>query len=494
MEAIGQTRIRPAVWVTRWPLVVAAGLLCGLLATWGVHHARVSLIIVMGLLIPLPAIIRVAQGRWDPFEPIHILALAIGVLFVARPIAELAYGITTYGDYLPRPGFNNALLIGIVGTTSLYIGYFSRWGDRLVDQLRPLPPVWDRRRSVRFVLGLLVVSAMLTLLFMTFIGGPRAFIDLFSGRAGEKTFTTFLLTNAYVYQGPYLVIPASFILLSAFQVKRTIPVALLLLFCIACALGLTVPNGGRTFMLQLIMPLIFLFYLRRGRRPSTIGVILTILFTIAAANIFVATRNVGHREPLGEAIVHAFTQPGDEIKKFLTAADPSEFTVLAIESHQIAEGNLKMHPGATIASITFGPIPRKLIGDKPKSGLEWVTFTLFPATRAARASYGPSFLGDLYADWGFITVIFYCVLIGIATRVIWEYFRRNQANPGIQLVFAAMTPMFVILVRNSLPDILARSIFMTFPVILCVIVCSRPPKGRFGRLASAVTRRPRASA
>lgn len=470
------------------PAAAAAGLACGLLAWWGADHPRVALIIVMGLIVPIPIVVRAVQGKWDPFEPIHLLALCFMVLYVARPIAELAYNITTYGDFLPRPGFNLALLICIAGVSSLYLGYFINSGVRMAEKIKPLPLTWDRRRSVRYVLGVLVLSAMLTLLFAATIGGFGALVSLYSGRAGEKTFTTFFLTNAYVYQGPYLTIPASFILLAAWQQKKTFPVGLLLCATVGLALLITVPSGARTFILQLLLPLLVLFYLRRHRRPSMLGVVAAVLASIVGANIFVATRNVGQREPLGTAIVHAVTQPGDEIKRFMTAADPSEFSVLAIEADAIRDGKLEFHPGATVASVAVGPIPRKLIGTKPKSGLEHVTFGLFPATRAARASYGPSFLGDLYADAGFVSVTFFCFLIGVATRVLWEYFRRNQDNVGIQLVFAAMMPMFIILVRNSLPDILARSIFMTFPVIFCVLACSRPPKGRFGRIKARLTR------
>jgi hypothetical protein len=50
------------------------------------------------------------------------------------------------------------------------------------------------------------------------------------------------------------------------------------------------------------------------------------------------------------------------------------------------------------------------------------------------------------------------------------------------MVFAALTPMLVVLVRNSVTDVFARSIFMTFPLIICMLVCSKPPKGFLQRL------------
>jgi hypothetical protein len=46
-------------------------------------------------------------------------------------------------------------------------------------------------------------------------------------------------------------------------------------------------------------------------------------------------------------------------------------------------------------------------------------------------------------------------------------------------VFASMLPMLVILIRNSVTDAIARSLFMVGPLLLCLIVCSRPRMRRF---------------
>ena len=87
--------------------------------------------------------------------------------------------------------------------------------------------------------------------------------------------------------------------------------------------------------------------------------------------------------------------------------------------------------------------------------------------------------GDFYADFGWVTIVLYCALIGIGVRSLWEYFRLHQSSEGVQIVFAAMLPMLVILVRNSITDAIARSLFMVGPLVLCLIVCSRPRMRRF---------------
>jgi hypothetical protein len=433
----------------------------------------------MGLVSAFPLVLRGLQGRWDPFEPIQIIAVSVFVLFVARPIAELEWHLDIYGPYLATPGFDAAMWVAIGGTVAVYLGYFSRLGGQLSIRIRPLPHQWDRARSVRFAVKVLIVGLFLTAGYVAAIGGLHNFISSFRGRSGTAGFVLLQQGNAYFAQGPYLTIPVSFILLAAWGRRRTLGVGLLLFTTITLALLETVPTGDRTFLLQLVMPLAVMWYLRRGRRPRLLGLVAVVFVSLLVANVLVEVRNIQTRSqhPLIPTIVHAVTHPGAEIKKFLSGADPSELTVLEVEVHQLnGHGFMKFHPAATIESILVGPIPRRLIGTKPQSGLEHVTYDLFPATKTARASFGPSWLGDLYDDYGWFTVVLFCVLIGAGTRVIWEYFLRNSGSAGMQMVFAASLPMFIVLVRNSLTDVIARSVFMTFPLIYCMIVCSRPAR------------------
>ncbi len=433
----------------------------------------------MAAVSAFPLVLRALQGRWDPFEPIQIFAVSTFVLFVARPIAQIVWHLNIYGPYLDTPGFNAAMWVAIGGTASVYIGYFTRIGGRLARNIKPLPNTWDPARSVRFAIRVIIVGVFLTAGYIAAIGGVHIFLEQFKGRNGTAGFVLLQQGNAYFAQGPYLTIPVSFMLLAAWQRRRTPLTGVLLFSMITLALLETVRNGDRTFILQLVMPLAVMWFLRRDRRPRVLPLVFTIFVSILAANVLVEVRDVQTRSqhPLIPTVVSAITHPGNEIKKFLSGADPSEFTVLEVEVHLLNTHNfMKFHPGATIESILVGPIPRRLIGSKPQSGLEHVTYDLFPATRTARASFGPSWLGDLYDDAGWFSVVFFCILIGIGTRFIWEYFLKNKDRIGMQMVFAAMMPMFIVLVRNSLTDVIARSVFMTLPVIWCMIVCSRPPR------------------
>ncbi len=145
---------------------------CGVLAWWGVERdPKVALIIAMGLITSAPVVIRWAQGCLDPFEPIVVIAVAIFVMCVARPIVELDQHLTPYAPLYNAPaGFIPAMVVDIVGTIVLYVGYFSAAGKRVACRIRPLSTAWDADRSMRFVVGLLVVGMLLESVFVAQIG------------------------------------------------------------------------------------------------------------------------------------------------------------------------------------------------------------------------------------------------------------------------------------------------------------------------------------
>lgn len=455
-------------------LAGAAG--CGVLAWWSQHHLRVALIVAMALLAPAPFVIRAWQHRWDPFEPINLMAIGIIVIFVARPIAELKLHLEPYYPlYSSRPGFNGAMEIALLGTACLYLGYFWRAGVDLGRRFKPLPDQWDVRRSIRFTVWMLIIGAMLTLLFIAQVG-LSAVLDIFTGRASNQA-AVYRASSAYFQQGPYLAIPASFILLVAWSRRRSFLLGVMLAVTVLFTLLITVPNGDRTFILELSLPMITLWYLRRGRRPRVLSILAAFVVLVLFANVEVSLRNKAtrHGQSAPAVILKALANPGSELEHFIAGADPSEFSVLAIEKHAYDIGALKRQPGSTARSIAIGWIPHQLLGSKPLTPLQYVSWTLFPAT-AGFSSYGPSMFGSMYADYGWISVAVLSLFVGVALRAIWEYFRRRLDVGGMQLVFAGALPLVVILLRDDIDDIVYRSVFLAIPLLACVILCSRPSR------------------
>jgi hypothetical protein len=459
------------------PLVLAAlvgvGLAAGAFVAWGNTNSDVALTVAMAFVSLTPIVIRAVQGKWDPFEPITILAVCIFVLFVIRPTAEL---LNEPGDYVafdrdPRSGYSGAMVIALVGAFGMYLGYFISTGRLISERVRTLPERWDTQRSIRFTIYLLLFAGLMTAVFAVAIGGPGALFRFYLGRTATD-FQQYLQSAAYFALSPYMAIPAMLILYMAWRRERT-PLRTLLFFGIVLLVAfVTIPRGDRTYVIAWVMPLLILPYLRKDRRPSllTLGAVLGV--AIIALNVLIALRHVDRRDTLGveTTITDSLTHPTRELEEFVTGIDIAEFTVMELQYRATADGDLPFAPGATALSVIAGPIPGKIIGDKPEPGAKVATDYLFPVNQR-NAIFTNSLFGDLYADWGLPTVFLYTFLFGVAVRFLWEYFLRNRHSEGMQIIFAATLPLFIILMRDNFSLTFGRALFLIFPLVLCLMLC-----------------------
>jgi hypothetical protein len=463
--------------------VLGLGVLAGLVG-WAIpKHPAEWLSVVLLVVTPAPIYVRLVQKRFDPFEPIQIVSLTLFILFALRPAAELVWHIDFFANKQTRPGFTGAAAIALVGILSLYAGYALSSGRKVARRLRPLPDMWDARRAVRFAVGVLAFSALLTALFAATVG-PSTLLHFYTSGRTDTDYTTFLAVSGYVGLGPYLTIPAAFILIIAYMRLRTIKVGLLALFSIACALFITVPRGDRTYILVLVLPMLALPYLKRNRRPSGLAAAGAVFVAILAMNVLLATRHAETRSQrgIGGTIEYAVTRPGAQFKDFLTGVDLAEYSVVELEYQAIKRKSdpLKLHPFSTAASLIGYPLPRKIVHSKPQAGGEFVVHYLFPLPPGStRSSFNPSMFGDFFDDYAWVSLVFWCGLLGVGIRTLWEYFRLYSSSEGLQIAFAALLPMLVVMIRNNLTDAVGRSLYQVFPLILCLIVCSRQPVRRF---------------
>jgi hypothetical protein len=458
-------------------IAVAGSVVCALIAWVGINHLRTGLVVAMCIVMPIPWVIRRVQGRFDVFEPIHLVAVCVGIVFIWRPIWELQTHATPYPGYDQAAGFDAAMGIGLVGTLCTYVAYFSPVGGRLAGRFRPLPDTWDAQQSVRFVRRLLYVAAFLTALYIG-QAGLHYVLGTYTGRtAGTQQLSN--ASSGYFYQGPYLTIPASFILLVAYRRRRTTELLIMLVALVVLTLAITVPAGDRTFVLELVLPLVAMWYLQRGRRPRVTSIAVFFVVFLMFVNIELAFRTTQLRagRSLSGAITQTVEHPQTALSKFISGPDPSEFTALEIEAHAYSDGQLSHMPGTTLTSLFTGWIPHQFFAHnkKPFTPLQYVTWTLFPSTYGG-GSFEPSMYGSMFVDDGWFTVIILSLIVGVGLRAVWEYYLRAPRSAGMQLLLAAALPMTVIMLRSDIDDIVYRSLFLLVPLVLCVVTCSRPSR------------------
>jgi hypothetical protein len=460
--------------------VIALGLLAGLAANLIIKDPQAGLATILPIACLSPIFVRAVQRKFDPFEPIQIIALTFFILYGIRPAAELASGFRYFDNQYARSGFTGAAAISLAGVLSTYAGYAMTIGRTWARRAPVGADRWDPERSVRFGIWVLVACGLLTAAFAATVG-PSNLFHFYLGRT-NTSFQTFLAVSGYVGLGPYLTIPASIIFIFAFARLRTVKTFLLFAGSFAGAVFVSVPQGDRTYVLALVLPLVVFPYLRANRRPKAVTTLIVVLAAILGLNVLLATRTVGKRQPLPTEVVNAVTHIPHQLKDFATGVDLAEFSVLELEyeAYSAKTNALGYSPGETILATLAYPLPRSIIGknNKPQAAGQQVINRLFPPKMGQRASFNGAMFGDFYSDFGWVTIILYCAAIGIMVRFMWEYFLLHKKSEGIQIVFAAALPMLVILVRNSITDAIARSLFMVGPLLLCLIVCSRPQMRR----------------
>src|SRR5690606_12222412 len=135
--------------------------------------------IVFALLLPLAW--RNVRGRLDVFEPVVLANIALGVMFVGRPLFDLITGNTAHLGYSVLPTFDEALLVALIGIVFFELGYFvsysTGWSRRL-----PAPPPLRPRRAAFAGWFYLVAGGALFGVFLGEHGGLGLLLLLLEGR------------------------------------------------------------------------------------------------------------------------------------------------------------------------------------------------------------------------------------------------------------------------------------------------------------------------
>jgi hypothetical protein len=430
-----------------------------------------ALVALIGVTTLAPMVVRGLQGRFDPFEPIIIICAAGFVLFFLRPLWMWIHDDWVLGPYDLRDGLTGAAIIVLVGFTAMLAGYFMDFGRRLAQRIPEVPDRWDPTRVTLACVVMLILAGLLFLMFIGTSGGFSEIKTYFSGR--DNTFTRSLTvtgtgadaSSAYLYLAPYVSVPITLMLLEVWRRRRSPIYAVLGLLVFALVLLMTVPRGDRTYLLALILPLIVLPYLRRGRRPRLLGIVAVILAAMIVFNVLVHYRATQTRDQsLSGALSDAASHPLGAINDFMLGADVSMMSILSAE-YTVVPSKLDYKPGQTLTSVLARPVPGLLWKNKPEDPQLYVHETLFPRNAAAiKAGFTSSMLGGFYADSGFVGTFIYGFVFGIIFRSLFEYWRRNSSNPSVAIFYAAMLPMLIILMRANPAATAGLTFFLIAPI------------------------------
>lgn len=467
------------------PLLVTAGslLFFGLLSSLILWVAGFSLrgllLFAMAASLLVPMTMRAIRGRLDLFEPVVLANIALGIIFVGRPLHQLIIGETIHHGYDILPTFDEALLIALIGISFFQLGYFYRPGATAWARRLPKPPPLRPQRAAIAGWLYLMMGGLLFGIFLAQHGGLRLLMILLEGRQQSNN-DLFLGSTGYFYNGLLLWGASALIFFAIAVVTRRRLYWLLFLAPTLCLVVFYGARGTRSALLPLILAVPVFWYLWNDRRPSARSLLLAALLGVAAMGALREFRTAGENRDFAATLLAALRSPISEALDILGGADAEMFDALANELFVIPE-RVPFQHGATITDVLIRAVPRPLWPDKPLESNDAIVNALWSDHYAkSRASPAFSVIGPFYADSGLFTVALGMFGIGWVLAVSWRWLQLHRTKPVAHMIYAMGLPFVVILMRGTIPDTLSRMLFLFVPLVFLLWVT----RLRFGRSIS----------
>jgi hypothetical protein len=426
--------------------------------------------------------IRVRPLRW--LDPLIWMLLPLAVEFVARPLAVLASGQFTYKNYFVLPYYTEVSAIGLVGLIALCGGYAARLPVTLGRMVPSVPDVCDEDRAGTLSYQLIGVGLVAYAVFAAQSGlSPSALLT--NGLRGNVNGGS----TAYLAFAPFLAVPACLLLLrrglNTSNSRLIAAVAALALF-FAFIFGSAGSRFAALYYGSLVMYLMLRYRFRPPRWLVAVGLCVVLLFVASKGNL----NSGGATVSLGTAIGQAASHPVKTMESIVLGGTDEMFDGMAVEV-QFVPAQLGFHPFTSVTSVLAEPVPRILWPGKPyypEGNLDNAAFGYLGVGKGA-ASVAFTIMGGLYYDSGIIGVIVGMVLVGALLRVISEYVTKHRGNEFVQLTFAAILPLVILLSRGNFGDTLSRSLFLVVPIPVIAYLARKPAHLGERRRSQALTPR-----
>lgn len=424
-----------------------------------------------------PIAIRIAQGRFDIFEPTVLFAMSFGVMFVVRPIAMLGSGAIEYW----RPTrtidlagtFRPMLVIALLGSLGFLAGYSSTLGRRLAVKLPAVPAKLNERAAMSGGVGLALLGSLAFLLLLRTIGG---YTVILGGRT-PRTDAMLGQADGYLVHASWVLVPAVILLLAVARARRDLLCAVVALGVLGIVLLRTVPLGSRMMLLPLVGGGVVYWYVSRHSRPRFASALLFVVLALCASSALLTARAKDAAPSLRDS--GPLLSPRLLTAPLTQGADAEMAPALAAAMKIVRDDVGYLHGRATLGDFFIRPIPRGVWNGKPLSPREQVIQAGWPVEyRLAVANPEFSVLLYPYLDFGPPAVVLWMFGYGLLARVGYEYFQRHREKMAAQLIYAMLLPFLVIALRDSPVDTFQRMVFLVLPLVLVLF--------RAGRRAQAV--------
>ena len=417
---------------------------------------------------------RIFRSR-DPlafFQPHLFLMAFMAYYLIGGPVDRLIQG-----DWSERGrDFRYAVPYALAGGALFYgavsLGYHQLYGWK---PLRRFAPPFSEQRAQ--LLGQRLCWIALGIYFI--VNGPRliAQINPFTARSTVLDAARGLDLGAfanYANNAINLLIPGVLLLFTCW-VRQRRGLSSVVIWTLV-SVGLFTTLGFRYRIVILLVPMLMLWFLARGRRPSLTLLSLTGLGLLLFAGVIGLTRAYGQGLDLtelqglslGELFSSALSAGLDETHVFL-------ITGAVIENTPGVYGFVGLQP---LISTLLMPIPSALLPDKG-AGAEYLFNALqylFPIGSEDYA-IGAAFMGyaEYYLMAGWLSLAAMGLLLGGLLRCLWNWFnpRRNEVLAQVAYV-STCGYLYVVVSRGYLPQIVTLFAFGVAPLFVLYYWQARP--------------------
>jgi hypothetical protein len=384
------------------------------------------------------------------------------------------------------------LVLGIVGALAFYAGYALPVGRRIARA------GWNPRTGISgrtLETGAVAFGALGVLLFFLFLhstGGAVGVLTLLHGRS-STLYAYVSGSTAYFWLGPYLLIPAAFVLIVYGRAagERTVWV-----LGVAFAAILTIRGyalGDRLILTPFWGGIVVYYFVSRGKRPSVVGLLATLIGALLLITLIGSFRNASVRATTsaGSTFVAIVTHPTTLLDTLTSSHDSGEAAALAAALTVVPSHISYQHGAATVGDLIQRPVPRTLWPNKPLKPKFQIVQLLWPREYAAHIS-NPEFscLLVFYMDFGVFGVVLGMIAYGIVARIVWAYFLLHSEQMFAQVMLALMVPFVVMEIRDSFTDSFIRAMLIFFPVWVIFYLSQRGSPRRARRSGIGVRGRP----
>jgi hypothetical protein len=459
-----------------WTGLAGLCVLAGFGASAAVPSRDHFLLLGIALAAVSPIVLRVAQHRFDVFEPSVPVAIGVLLLFVARPLyEEHHYGFHSYVTINVDQWWTQTLVACLVGVVAFQLGYLAPIGGALKRRLVPIRPAKDD--SLITLAAILTGVALAGLLARAHISGGVS--QILANRAGGLTHAAGTATATVVIT---LAIPAILILWTVTGPARkmarrlsVIPLGVYLL--------LALPGGNRRYLLILLAAIAVYRYLRLERRPpilqTVIGVFLLLVLVVNPVRM-ARTGSMSYTAAVQYSVSNPFQAPAD----LLAAQDSSVIDSFAMLVGDIGPGQrlAYQHGKSTLTETILQPLPHALVPWRPQAIRDQEIQARFDNSAGFCSTLCPAFpsVATFYADWGLPSVFVGCLLVGAFARWWWELFRLNRDQLVMQATYSSTYFLWFYFWWSSLGFIVIQFALFVLPLLVARGLGSRRSRARTG--------------